>query len=93
MDRRIIIFFNIILMTISVLLFTAGNYQIITALTTTINTSDNSKNEDDDESHVHGNNKNNRISKESTFSLPFNSNFADQPMKINIGKYDIIPFP
>ncbi len=56
------------------------------------NTHDNKKNKDNNNSNTHDNKKN-KYSTDSIFSLPFNSNFADQSMKTNNEKNDIIPFP
>jgi hypothetical protein len=95
MARRIT-FYCILLITISALIFAISNFQIIDASSINSNTHDNNKKNKDnnnDNSNTHDNNKKNKDSKDSTFSLPFNSNFADQSMKSNKGKNDIIPFP
>ncbi len=105
MDRRIT-FYCILFITISALIFTIDNYQIINASYTDIKTHDNKKNKDNNNSDTHDNKKNkdnnnsdthdnkkNKDSTDSIFSLPFNSNFADQSMKTNKEKNDIIPFP
>jgi hypothetical protein len=103
MDRRIT-FYYILLVTISALIFSISNYQIINASSTDINTHD-KKNKDNNNINTHDkkNKDNNNInthdnrksiySEDSSFSLPFNSNFADQSIKTNNEKNDIIPFP
>jgi hypothetical protein len=56
-----------------------------------INTHD-KKNKDNNNINTHDNRKS-IYSEDSSFSLPFNSNFADQSIKTNNEKNDIIPFP
>jgi hypothetical protein len=56
-----------------------------------INTHD-KKNKDNNNINTHDNKKS-IYSEDSSFSLPFNSNFADQSIKTNNEKNDIIPFP
>jgi hypothetical protein len=103
MDRRIT-FYYILLVTISALIFSISNYQIINASSTDIKNHD-KKNKDNNNINTHDkkNKDNNNInthdnrksiySEDSSFSLPFNSNFADQSIKTNNEKNDIIPFP
>ncbi len=96
MDRSIT-FYCILLVTIFVLIFTISNYQVSNASSTDIKTHDikthgNKKNKDNINSNTHGNKKN-KESTDSMFFLPFNSNFADQSIKTNKEKNDIIPFP
>jgi hypothetical protein len=103
MDRRIT-FYYILLVTTSALIFSISNYQIINASSTDIKNHD-KKNKDNNNINTHDkkNKDNNNInthdnkksiySEDSSFSLPFNSNFADQSIKTNNEKNDIIPFP
>jgi hypothetical protein len=85
-------FYCILLVTMSVLIFTISNYQVSNASSTDIKTHDNKKNKGNINSNSHDNKKN-KESKDSMFFLPFNSNFADQSIKTNKEKNDIIPFP
>ena len=87
MDRSIT-FYCILLVTIFVLIFTISNYQVSNASSTGIKTHDNKTH--DNKTH---DNKKNKESTDSMFFLPFNSNFADQSIKTNKEKNDIIPFP
>jgi hypothetical protein len=90
MDRRIT-FYYILLVTTSALIFSISNYQIINASSTDIKNHD-KKNKDNNNINTHDNRKS-IYSEDSSFSLPFNSNFADQSIKTNNEKNDIIPFP
>ena len=56
------------------------------------NSNDGGKNKDNSNDNTHDGRKNKDF-KDPTFSLPFNSNFADQSMKTYNEKNDIIPFP